>query len=110
MLQYILKWNLIKCSGSLNAPPLTKETHARDIKLGKSSSGGNDFNYPPAKALRLAVTSGEKGGKRVEKAASRSRPGFPGQREATRSSGEKLHLVIGRNASQLTLTSDNARG
>lgn len=50
-------------SGSLhlNIPPLIKKTHVSDIKRGESSSGRNDFNYPPSKVLRLAITSGENG-------------------------------------------------
>lgn len=112
-------------SGSLhpNVPPLIKKTHVRDVKRGKSSSGRNYFHYPPAKALRLAITSGENGENRAGKSCFprfRGPPRFSrtprGRSEATRSSGKakkktsNCNLVIGRNANQLTLTSDSVQG
>lgn len=76
MPQYILKWNLINCSGSLhpNIPPLGEKTHVRGIKRGTSSSGRKDFNDPPAKALRLAITPGENGESEWKKPARSSGP------------------------------------
>lgn len=73
-----------------------------DIKREKSSSARNDFNYPPAKALRLAITSGENGETEWKKllpapARFQDPPTFSrtprGRSEATRSSGKtKLKL------------------